>query len=69
MLFFRRPDYQSEITLFLEDLKKQDPALESKQRAGRQLLWDKSVNTELRHEFQAARVAQAPYVYQTQGHV
>ena len=68
MSFFSRPDYQSEITHFLEDLKKQDPTLESKQREGRQLLWDKPVNTELMSEFDAARIPQAPYVYQTKGH-
>jgi hypothetical protein len=37
--------YQSEITLFLEDLKKADPQLEQKQLAGRALLWDQPVTS------------------------
>ncbi|MET3106101.1 hypothetical protein AAKU67_000578 [Oxalobacteraceae bacterium GrIS 2.11] len=43
MLFSKQKTrYQSEITLFLEDLKKADPQLEQKQLAGRALLWDKA---------------------------
>ncbi len=43
MLFSKqKPRYQSEATLFLEDLKKADPHLEQKQLAGRALLWDKA---------------------------
>jgi hypothetical protein len=34
--------YQSEITLFIDDLKKANPQLEQEQRAGRALLWDKA---------------------------
>lgn len=33
--------YQSEITLFIEELKKANPQLEQQQLAGRALLWDK----------------------------
>jgi hypothetical protein len=29
------------------------------------LLWDKQVNTEVQQDIQAGRVAQKPYVYQT----
>ena len=36
------------------------------QRQGRALLWDKQVDREVQAEFKAARVAQKPYVYQTQ---
>jgi hypothetical protein len=43
MLFSKqKSNYQSEATLFLEDLKKSDPHLEQKQLAGRALLWDKA---------------------------
>lgn len=62
---FRRPDYQSEVTQFIEQLKTQKPDLESQQRAGRALLWDKNVDRQAWSEFRAARVPQKPYVYQT----
>ena len=43
MLFSKqKPNYQSEATLFLDELKKNDPHLEQKQLAGRALLWDKA---------------------------
>lgn len=65
MSIFRRPDYQSETTQFLNQLKQQNPALESQQLAGRALLWDKNVNYEAAGEAAKARVPQKPYVYQT----
>jgi hypothetical protein len=61
---FRRPDYKSEITTFIEDLKSKRPDLEAQQRAGRAIWWDKQVNREAWEEFRAAQVAQKPYVYQ-----
>ncbi len=65
MSLFRRPDYQSDTTKFINALKKQNPALEDKQRAGRALLWDREINRELQAEFKSGRVRQKPYVYQT----
>jgi hypothetical protein len=38
----QKTTYQSEITLFIDDLKKANPQLEQEQRAGRDLLWDKA---------------------------
>ena len=67
MPLFRRPDYQSDTTQFIQQLKAQRPELEVQQRQGRALLWDKQVDREVQAEFQAARVPQKPYVYQTQG--
>jgi hypothetical protein len=64
MPLFWKP-YKSDTTEFIEDLKAKKPSLESEQRAGRALLWDRKVDRELQGEFQAARVAQQPYVYQT----
>lgn len=64
---FRRPDYNSEITRFISDLKAAKPDLEAQQRAGRALLWDKHPDPELRKEFSAGRVAQKPYVYGSYG--
>lgn len=66
MSIFRRPDYTSDATQFIEQLKAQRPELEAEQRQGRALLWDKPVNRDEQQAFTAARVAQKPYVYQTQ---
>lgn len=65
MSIFRRPDYQSDATQFINGLKTQKPSLEAEQRAGRALLWDKNVDRSARDDFDAAEVAQKPYVYQT----
>ena len=65
MSFFRRPDYQSDITLFIDQLKAAKPTLEAEQRAGRALLWDKNVDRSAQAEYLDGKVAQSPYVYQT----
>lgn len=66
MSLFRRPDYESETTQFLKQLKQQKPELEEQQRAGRALLWDKKVDRRLWSEYRTAAVPQKPYVYQTE---
>jgi len=65
MSFFRRPDYQSDTTQFLLRLKADKPQLEEGQLEGRALLWDKDLDRQQQAEYQTARVAQKPYVYQT----
>ena len=65
MSIFRRPDYVSDATQFINSLKQNNPALESQQLAGRALLWDKNVNYEVAEDSAKAQVAQKPYVYQT----
>ncbi|MHB1124247.1 MAG: DUF3460 family protein [Ramlibacter sp.] len=60
---FRRPDYISDTTEFIEQLKATKPSVEAGQRAGRALLWDKHVDREASREWKAARVRQKPYVY------
>ncbi len=65
MSIFQRPHSPSEVTQFIEQMKAQKPQLEKEQRAGRALLWDKSVDRDAQQEFKEARVAQKPYVYQT----
>ena len=62
---FRRPDYQSEATLFIDQMKATKPELEALQRQGRELLWDKAVDRNAWREYRDAEVAQKPYVYQT----
>jgi hypothetical protein len=60
---FRRPDYNSDVTQFIEQLKTEKPDLEARQRAGRAILWDKNVDREAWSEFREAQVPQQPYVY------
>ncbi|MFZ2295945.1 MAG: DUF3460 family protein [Polaromonas sp.] len=68
MSIFRRPDYTSEITSFIDGLKAKKPTLEAEQRAGRALLWDKKLNRDDQAEYSEARVPQQPYVYGTSSH-
>lgn len=65
--FFRRPHYASEATRFIDELKASQPQLDAEQRAGRALLWDRPVDRDAQREFDAARVRQQAYVYQTRG--
>ena len=65
MHLFRHPDYQSDATQFINQLKAEKPDLEARQREGRELLWDKALDRQALEGYQAARVAQKPYVYQT----
>lgn len=55
--------YESEITLFLKELKKEEPQLEQQQREGRARLWDKAQDLRTQREFDAAEITQKPYVY------
>jgi hypothetical protein len=66
MSIFRRPDYTSDTTQFIDQLKAQHPQLEAEQRQGRSLLWEQQVDREVQQEFNKGRVQQKPYVYQTQ---
>ncbi|WP_367849147.1 DUF3460 family protein [Rhodoferax sp. WC2427] len=65
MSIFRRPDYTSETTQFIEQLKEKRPTLEAEQLAGRALLWEPKVDRSAQEEYREGRVAQNPYVYQT----
>jgi len=64
MPFFWKP-YKSEVTNFIDELKAQKPTLEAEQRAGRALLWDRTLDRSEQAEWRDAKVAQQPYVYQT----
>lgn len=66
--FFRRPDYISEATQFIEQLKVDNPKLEAEQRAGRALLWDKKLVPTEQADYLDGRVAQQSYVYGTDSH-
>lgn len=65
MSFFRRPDYRSDVTLFIDQLKAGKPTLEAEQQVGRARLWDKNLNRAELAEYREARVPQQPYVYGT----
>ena len=65
MNIFRRPDYHSEATQFIDSLKAAKPGLEAEQRKGRALLWDKSMDRDAIKDMRDGQVAQKPYVYQT----
>ena len=66
--FFRRPDYTSEATQFIDQLKADKPTLEAEQRAGRALLWDKKLVPTEQADYLDGRVAQQAYVYGTDSH-
>ncbi len=66
MPLFWKP-YTSEVTQLVAELKAKKPSLEAEQRAGRALLWDKKLDRSQQAEWQQARVAQQPYVYQAKG--
>ena len=65
MSIFRRPDYQSDATQFINQLKASRPELDQQQQAGRALLWDKHLDRKIWGEYRDAQVPQKPYVYQT----
>lgn len=62
MPLFWKP-YKSDVSRFIDELKAKKPSLEAEQRAGRALLWDKSLDRDAQAAYQAARVPQKPYVY------
>ena len=65
MSFFARAPYKSEVSTFIDELKAKKPTLEAEQRAGRELLWDRSLDRRALQAWDEARVPQQPYVYQT----
>jgi hypothetical protein len=67
MSLFARPEYVSETQAFIQQLKAHKPTLEAEQRAGRGLLWDKTIDRQNQADFKAARVPQKPYVYLSTG--
>jgi hypothetical protein len=62
---FSRPQYTSEATDFITQLKKDHPQLHNAQLQGRARLWDKQLDRDLLAQFSGADIAQQPYVYMT----
>jgi hypothetical protein len=57
--------YESDHTLFIKELKANNPGIEAGQQVGRALLWDKAPTTLTEQErTSASRVKQQAYVYQ-----
>lgn len=59
------PQYESDLTRFIRELKAKQPDLERKQREGRAIWWDKELDPEQLKHWQESKVPQQPYVYQT----
>ena len=64
MPFLPSRNYQSEITQFIDELKKAKPHLEAEQKVSRAIWWDKTpAQLDERREFDEGRVKQKAYVY------
>lgn len=59
--------YESELTQFLRELKRENPEIENGQRAGRAIYWDKNLDSDLYRRFRQSNVPQPAYVYGSQG--
>ena len=46
--------YESDLTLFIQELKKAQPEIEKGQAQGRERLWDTPQNAQLQREFDEA---------------
>lgn len=58
--------YESDFTRFLNELKKKRPEIETDQRKGRAIWWDKDpVDLDQVQRLQQSRIPQKPYPYQT----
>jgi hypothetical protein len=64
MPLFWKP-YTSDVTDLIAELRRKDPSIEARQRAGRGLLWDKQIDRRAAADQRGATVPQQPYVYQT----
>ena len=60
MSIFARPPYKSEVSMFIDELKAKKPTLESEQRAGRALLWDRALERQALDAWNKALVPQQP---------
>jgi hypothetical protein len=55
--------YESDITKFLRDLKKNNPHIEAEQRIGRAIWWDKPQDPDTSARQLESKVPQKGYVY------
>lgn len=59
-------DYESDLTRFIRELKSKHPDLERRQQEARAIWWDKDLDAEQLARWRESKVAQKPYVYQTE---
>ncbi len=59
--------YESDITRFIRELKAKSPDLDRKQREGRAIFWDRTLDADDQRRWKDSTVPQQPYVYQTRG--
>ena len=58
-------EYKSDFTRFLEQLKSERPHIDTEQRKGRAIWWERDpIDLEQTREWQESRVRQKPYPYQ-----
>lgn len=55
--------YKSDVTRFIEQLRRERPHLERSQREGRALLWDRPQDLETMQRERQSRVPVSSYVY------
>lgn len=60
-------NYESDITRFIRELKAKSPDIDRKQREGRAIFWDKTLDPDELRRWRESTVDQQPYVYQTRG--
>jgi hypothetical protein len=62
-------EYESDITRFIRELKAKAPELDRKQREGRAIFWDKTLDPDELRRWKDSAVPQQSYVYfsQTRG--
>lgn len=59
--------YESELTAFLKQLKKDDPELERKQREARAMWWERQSDREDEARWEQAKPPRGSYVYYDAG--
>ncbi len=64
---FQRPLYTSDVMQMVQELKRQDPQLEARQLASRDIQWQAKTDRHTQAALDAGDVAQRPYPYQATG--
>jgi hypothetical protein len=65
-LFTKHPNYESDHTKFIKELKDKTPGMDERQVEGRALLWDKApLSLDEQRRIAESRLRQQAYPYQT----
>lgn len=57
--------YESDFTRFMNEFLAQNPHINEQRRQNRLTWWDRTIDRDEQTRFNASRVKQKPYVYQT----